>query len=238
MVKTLHFQYRGCSFDTWLGNKDLTCCVVSQKLIFLKIKKKSFKAARTARKNGLTPRVSDLVHPECGRFQAGIFGVCGVFGALGHQAAVGRLTLAQPQSEYRLHSVPPRSLWSCPDMDATFWGTHPRSSLNTELSVACNMPQSQLRRGIPSLTAVRAQCNLYLVIGRESRYSHYLLFTLHTISSLWEEHQLCRVIIPSSETAEANKKLHDHSGCHTKRGAVPRRMFHWAAQASGQKGSY
>lgn len=151
---------------------------------------------------------------------------------------MGRLTLAQPQSEYQLHSVPPRSLWSCPDVDATFWGTDPRSSLNTELSVVCNMPQSQLRRGIPSLTAVRAQYNLYLVIGRESRYSHYLLFTSHTISSLWEEHQLCRVIIPSSETAEANKKLHDHSGCHTKRGAVPRRMFHWAAQALGQKGSY
>ena len=39
VVKTLQFQYRGYSFDPWLGNKDLTCCVVSQKLIFKKLKK-------------------------------------------------------------------------------------------------------------------------------------------------------------------------------------------------------
>ena len=89
MVKTLHFQYRGCSFDPWLGNRGLTCCVVSQKLIF----KNSFKAVGTARKNGLTPRVYDPVHPECGWFWAGIFGVYGVFRAPGHQAAVGRVNI-------------------------------------------------------------------------------------------------------------------------------------------------
>lgn len=79
---------------------------------------------------------------------------------------------------------------------ALIWMSHPgaltQAAHSTQsLSITCNMPQSQLRRGIPSLAAVRARYNLYLVIERESRYSHYPLFTSHTISSLWEEHQLC-----------------------------------------------
>jgi len=31
VVKTLHFQQRGCSFNPWLRNEDPTCCVVKPK---------------------------------------------------------------------------------------------------------------------------------------------------------------------------------------------------------------
>lgn len=65
-----------------------------------------------------------------------------------------------------------------------------------------------------------------------------LLYLLHTQLVLPGKTQLCRAVIPSSETAEANKKFPDHSGCHTEWDSVLLGVFHWAAQASRQKGSH
>ena len=239
MVKTLHFQYRGYSFNPWLGNKDLTCCVVSQKLIFKKLKKKSFKAVRTARKNGLTPRVYDLVHRECGWFRAGICGVYGVFRAPGHQAAVGQVdTGIAPEW------IPPGFCTLSFTLVLPWYGCHilghwPKqvTQHRASLSLVICHKVSLGEEFHHLLLCVRDIICAWWLEGKvDIPIIHYLLHTQLVLSG--KSTSSAGLIIPSSETAEANKKLHDHSGCHTKRDAVPRGMFHWAAQASGQKGSY